>query len=63
MDARRLHPLIDQLHSFGCRVSLFVDAGVDGLESAKAIGADYYCKDARAGVTVAETVFGQDKKS
>ena len=29
-----------QLHSFGCRVSLFVDAGVDGLESAKAIGAD-----------------------
>ena len=40
VDARRLHPLIDQLHSFGCRVSLFVDAGVDGLESAKAIGAD-----------------------
>ena len=40
VDAERLRPLIDQLHSFGCRVSLFVDAGVDGLESAKAIGAD-----------------------
>ena len=39
-DAERLRPLIEQLHSFGCRVSLFVDAGVDGLASAKAIGAD-----------------------
>ena len=39
-DAERLRPLIAQLHSFGCRVSLFVDAGVAGLESARLIGAD-----------------------
>ena len=39
-DAERLRPLIAQLHCFGCRVSLFVDAGVSGLESARAIGAD-----------------------
>ncbi len=39
-DAEHLRPLIDQLHSSGCRVSLFVDAGGAGLELAKAIGAD-----------------------
>ena len=39
-DAERLRPLIAQLHSFGCRVSLFVDADVAGLESAREIGAD-----------------------
>ena len=38
--AERLRPLIARLHSFGCRVSLFVDAGGAGLESAKDIGAD-----------------------
>ena len=40
VDAERLCPLIAQLHSFGCRVSLFVDAGTAGLQSAKQIGAD-----------------------
>lgn len=39
-DASRLQPLIAQLHSFGCRVSLFVDAGVADLARARAIGAD-----------------------
>lgn len=39
-DAERLRPLIAQLHAFGCRVSLFVDADGAGLESAKKIGAD-----------------------
>ena len=40
LDAERLQPLIARLHSFGCRVSLFVDAGGAGLGSAKSIGAD-----------------------
>ena len=39
-DADRLRPLIAELKALGCRVSLFVDAGGAGLESAKDIGAD-----------------------
>ena len=39
-DADRLQPLIAELKSLGCRVSLFVDAGGSGLELARAIGAD-----------------------
>jgi len=39
-DAARLQPLIARLKSFGCRVSLFVDAGVAGLQRARDIGAD-----------------------
>ncbi len=39
-DAERLRPLIAELKSFGCRVSLFVDAGGAGLELAREIGAD-----------------------
>lgn len=39
-DATRLGPLIGQLHALGARVSLFVDAGVAGLELARDAGAD-----------------------
>lgn len=39
-DAARLAPLIAELHSLGCRVSLFVDAGATGLARAREIGAD-----------------------
>lgn len=39
-DADRLQPLVAQLKAMGCRVSLFVDAGCDGLGSASRIGAD-----------------------
>lgn len=39
-DSQRLAPLISQLKSFGCRVSLFVDAGGPLLENAAALGAD-----------------------
>ncbi|MGH8027099.1 MAG: pyridoxine 5'-phosphate synthase [Pseudoxanthomonas sp.] len=39
-DAERLRPLIAELKSLGCRVSLFVDAGGAGLDLAKRIGAD-----------------------
>ena len=39
-DAERLRPLIAELKSLGCRVSLFVDAGGSGLELARDIGAD-----------------------
>jgi len=39
-DARRLEPVIRQLKDLGCRVSLFMDAGVQGLELARQIGAD-----------------------
>lgn len=38
-------------------VKVFVGGAVLTEKYAKAIGADYYCKDARAGVTVAEEVF------
>lgn len=37
-DAARLRPLVDALRATGCRVSLFVDAGADGLELAAAMG-------------------------
>lgn len=39
-DAERLRPLIAELKSLGCRVSLFVDADGAGLPLAKEIGAD-----------------------
>jgi len=39
-EAARLRPLIAQLKSHGCRVSLFVDAGAAELERAAEIGAD-----------------------
>ncbi|HSE12663.1 MAG TPA: pyridoxine 5'-phosphate synthase [Rudaea sp.] len=39
-DAGRLTPLIAELKSHGCRVSLFVDADVTGLGRAAEIGAD-----------------------
>ena len=39
-DAERLRPLIAELKSLGCRVSLFVDAGCLQLERAAEIGAD-----------------------
>lgn len=38
-DAVRLAPLVAQLRALGCRVSLFVDAGTPGLETAAALGA------------------------
>lgn len=39
-DAERLRPLVRELKSHGCRVSLFVDAGVADLQHAREIGAD-----------------------
>jgi pyridoxine 5-phosphate synthase len=39
-DAARLEPLIDQAHSWGVRVSLFMDAEVEPMAAAKAVGAD-----------------------
>ena len=39
-DTERLRPLVAGLKRMGCRVSLFVDAGCDGLASAACIGAD-----------------------
>ena len=39
-DAERLRPLIADLKSLGCRISLFVDAGGAGLALAREIGAD-----------------------
>jgi pyridoxine 5-phosphate synthase len=39
-DAARLRPLVRELKSLGCRVSLFVDAGIDDVERAAEIGAD-----------------------
>ena len=39
-DAGRLAPLVAELKSFGCRVSLFVDADAVVLERAAEIGAD-----------------------
>jgi len=39
-DAARLKPLVAQLKSHGCRVSLFVDADVPDVERAREIGAD-----------------------
>ncbi len=39
-DGGALQPLVQQLKSFGCRVSLFADAGAPGLQQARALGAD-----------------------
>ncbi len=39
-DGERLRPLIHTLKSYGCRVSVFVDAGCPSLETAARIGAD-----------------------
>jgi pyridoxine 5-phosphate synthase len=38
-ERERLRPLIAELRTLGCRVSLFVDPGAQGLEHALAIGA------------------------
>jgi 5-methyltetrahydrofolate--homocysteine methyltransferase len=48
---------ITALREAGLPVKVFVGGAVLTEKYAKAIGADYYCKDARAGVTVAEEVF------
>ncbi len=39
-DGERLRPLIAELKSYGCRVSLFVDAGNPDIAQAAALGAD-----------------------
>ncbi len=39
-DSERLKPIIDELKALGVRVSLFMDAGVEGIRQAKNIGAD-----------------------
>lgn len=39
-DAERLRPLVRELKSIGCRVSVFVDAGADDVERVAEIGAD-----------------------
>jgi len=39
-DAERLRPLVADLRAWGCRVSLFVDAGATGFEHAVAIGVE-----------------------
>jgi pyridoxine 5-phosphate synthase len=39
-DGDRLQPCIAELKALGCRVSLFVDAGVAGVARAAALGAD-----------------------
>lgn len=39
-DASKLEPIIKQLKAWGCRVSLFADAGAPHLNAAKQVGAD-----------------------
>ena len=39
-DGDRLRPIIDELHGYGCRVSLFMDPNPQDMAIAKAIGAD-----------------------
>ncbi|MEO6076560.1 MAG: pyridoxine 5'-phosphate synthase [Dokdonella sp.] len=39
-DARRLRPLVTELKSLGCRVSLFMDAGADDFDGIAELGAD-----------------------
>jgi pyridoxine 5-phosphate synthase len=39
-DAQRLRPLVTELRELGCRVSLFVDAGADGFDEARALGVE-----------------------
>ncbi|MFC4729154.1 pyridoxine 5'-phosphate synthase [Coralloluteibacterium thermophilus] len=38
-DAARLRPLVSEFAALGCRVSLFMDAGSDGVDDVAAIGA------------------------
>lgn len=37
-DLDPLKPVLEELHELGCRVSVFVDAGVEGLEEARRAG-------------------------
>lgn len=39
-DGNRLRPIIEQLHDWGCRVSLFMDPDIAQIKHAKALGAD-----------------------
>jgi pyridoxine 5-phosphate synthase len=39
-DGARLGPVVRQLKEFGCRVSVFMDAGADGIETLPALGVD-----------------------
>ena len=39
-DGERLRPIIQQLHDYGCRVSLFMDPDCEQISIAKEIGAD-----------------------
>jgi pyridoxine 5-phosphate synthase len=39
-DGDRLRPIIDELHGYGCRVSVFMDATPQDMSLAKQIGAD-----------------------
>ncbi len=39
-DAQRLRPMIAELKSLGCRVSLFMDAGAKGIDDVAELGAD-----------------------
>lgn len=39
-DAQRLRPFIAELKALGCRVSLFMDAGTNDIESVAELGAD-----------------------
>ena len=39
-DAQRLRPLVAQLKSLGCRVSLFMDPGAEGISDIAELGAD-----------------------
>ena len=39
-DAERLTPVLDELRELGIRTSLFMDADVEGIERAAAVGAD-----------------------
>jgi pyridoxine 5-phosphate synthase len=39
-DAKRLRPVIEEAHSLGVRVSLFMDPVPDAMAAAKAVGAD-----------------------
>jgi len=39
-DGERLKPVLETLKSFGCRVSLFMDAAVEGMDLAKHLGVE-----------------------
>src|SRR3954468_7944422 len=39
-DADRLRPIIEELHGYGCRVSLFMDPNPEDMTLAKEVGAD-----------------------